>query len=375
MGKRFIPVASPALVGNEKLYVNDCLESTWISSAGKYIAEFEKNFAEFCTVSHAIAVMNGTVALHLPMLALDIRPGDEVIIPTLTYVATANCVSYVGATPVFVDSEPLTWNLDPEQVGRAITPRTKAIIAVHLYGHPADMNAIMDIAQRHNLWVIEDAAEAHGASIQNRRVGSFAHVSTFSFFGNKIITCGEGGMVVSNDPHLAQRMRQLKGQGVDPTRRYWFPMIGYNYRMTNIQAAIGLAQLENVDWHLAQRRRVAHTYEKYLAGVPGLKLQPELPGYVNSYWMVSVVLDESLPARNTVMEELAERGIETRPFFYPMHVLPMYSHLTKAQIFPVADKVAAQGFNLPSSANLTEEDIRYVCDCLLEVIGKAPGSS
>lgn len=368
MNKRTIPVAAPVFAGNEKKYVNDCLDSTWISSAGKYIHAFEEKFADFCEVKHAISVMNGTVALHLSMLVLGIGPEDEVIIPTFTYVATANCVTYVGATPVFVDSEPQTWNIDPDKIEQAITPHTKAIIVVHLYGHPANMNAIMDIAHRHNLYVIEDAAEAHGAQVNERPVGSIGHISTFSFFGNKIITAGEGGMIVTNDTEMAQKMRQLKGQGVDPNRRYWFPVVGYNYRMTNIQAAIGLAQLEKVDWHLAQRRRVADTYQKCLKEYKGIFLQPELPGYMNSYWMTSLLLDEKLPQRDWVMLQLAEYGIETRPFFHPMHVLPMYEHLTQGQNFPVANRVSAQGLSLPSSANLTEDDIQYVCDSLVKVL-------
>jgi len=362
------PVAAPVFNGNEKEYVNDCLDSTWISSAGKYIPIFERNFADYCQVKNAIGVMNGTAALHLPLLALGIGPGDEVLVPTFTYVATANCVTYVGAKPVFVDSELNTWNIDPEIIEQSITPRTKAIIVVHIYGHPADMKTIMDIAHRHNLHVIEDAAEAHGALIQDKPVGSFGHVSTFSFFGNKIITCGEGGMVVTNDEELAQKMRQLKGQGMDPNKRYWFPMVGYNYRMTNIQAAIGLAQLEKVDWHLAQRRRIAKTYHKYLEGVDGVTFQPELPGYVNSYWMNSLLLDESLPPRDQVMSQLGILGIETRPFFYPMHIMPMYKELCQGRDFPIANQVSKHGINLPSGASLTEDDIRFICKNLLKVL-------
>ncbi|HXQ38432.1 MAG TPA: DegT/DnrJ/EryC1/StrS family aminotransferase, partial [Anaerolineales bacterium] len=270
--------------------------------------------------------------------------------------------------PVFVDSEQKTWNIDPEKIEQAITPRTKAIIVVHIYGHPADMKAVMEIAHRHNLYVIEDAAEAHGARIDDKPVGAFGDVSTFSFFGNKIITTGEGGMVVTNNADLAQKIRQLKGQGVDPDRRYWFPIVGYNYRMTNIQAAIGLAQLEKVDWHLAQRRRIAKTYHKFLEDVEGVALQPELPGYVNSYWMVSLLLDEKLPQRDWVMLQLAECGIETRPFFYPMHVLPMYKDLSQGRDFPIADRVSAQGMNLPSSASLTEDDVSYICDNLTGIV-------
>lgn len=368
MPRKFIPVAAPFFKGNEKKYVADCMDSTWISSKGKYITLFEEKFARFCNVEHAITVMNGTVALHLALLALGIGEDDEVILPTFTYVATANCVKYTGATPVFVDSEAQTWNIDPQKIEEAITPKTKAIIAVHIYGHPADMDVIMEIAKRHDLYVIEDAAEAHGAQVHGRRVGSFGDIAAFSFFGNKIITTGEGGMVVTNNEELALKMRQLKGQGVDPERRYWFPMIGYNYRMTNIQAAIGLAQLEEADWHLAQRRRVADTYSKLIGGINGFSLQPELPGYKNSFWMTSLVMDESLPPREWIMDQLTLNGIETRPFFHPMHVLPMYADLCKGHKFPVASRISKQGINLPTSANLTEDDIKFVCENLKSIV-------
>ena len=368
MDKRHIPVAAPVFAGNEKQYVNDCLDTTWISSAGKYISAFEESFARFCNVKHAIAVMNGTVALHLPMLALNIGTGDEVIIPTFTYVATANCVTYTGATPIFVDSEPRTWNIDPEKIEAAITPRTKAIIVVHVYGHPTDMRPILDLARKHHLYVIEDAAEAHGAQYHSQVVGGIGDIGTFSFFGNKIITCGEGGMITTNDDSLAAKMRQLKGQGVDPDRRYWFTMVGYNYRMTNIQAALGLAQLEKVDWHLAQRRRVAETYRAHLGKNPDLYLQPELPDCTNSYWMTSLMLGDGLPARDLVMQRMAEHGIETRPFFPPMHVLPIYQNLADGKSFPIADKVSSRGLNLPSSGNLSDEDITFICNCLMDAV-------
>ena len=245
----------------------DCLDSTWISSSGKYIEQFEKAFAEFCGVKHAVTCCNGTVALHLALMALGTQPGDEVIVPTLTYIATANAVTYCGARPVFVDSEPETWNMDPSLIEEKITPRTKGIIVVHLYGHPADMDPIMSIARRHGLFVIEDAAEAHGAEYKGHRVGSIGDMSTFSFYGNKIITTGEGGMVVTNNDSLASKARQLKGQGSVPDQRYWFPIIGYNYRMTNVASAIGLAQLEKAEWHIERRREVARWYYEYLHNI------------------------------------------------------------------------------------------------------------
>jgi perosamine synthetase len=369
--KRSIPVAAPALIGNEKKYVQDCLDTSWISSCGKYIDLFEEQFARFCNSGHAIACSNGTVALHLALKALDVGPGDEVIVPTLTFVATANAVTYCGATPVFADSEPLTWNMDPSLIEPLITPRTKGIIAVHLYGHPVDMDPILEVARAHSLFVIEDAAEAHGADYKGRRVGSLGNIATFSFYGNKILTTGEGGMAVTGDSVLAQKIRLLKGQGMDPDRRYWFPMVGYNYRMTNIAAAIGLAQLEKADWHINRRREIAELYKKFLENIPAITMQPELSWARCVYWMTSIVLDQDLSlSRDEVMRYLAEEGIETRPFFYPMHSLPMYQSVSDEKTYPVADRLSAQGINLPSFAQLSPEDIEYVCDRLTRIISR-----
>jgi perosamine synthetase len=364
--KQFIPVAAPALVGNEREYVLDCLDSTWISSNGKYIDKFESAFAKFCGVRHAVSCCNGTVALHVALLALGVGPGDEVIVPTLTYVASANAVAYCGARPVLVDSEPGTWNMNPELILRHVTPRTKGIMVVHVYGHPTDMEPVMALARERGLFVLEDAAEAHGAEYKGRRVGSIGDIATFSFYGNKIITTGEGGMVVTDDDELARKVRQLKGQGQDPQRRYWFPVVGYNYRMTNIEAAIGLAQLEKIDWHMARRRENAELYRKYLGEHPKFTLSPEAEWARNAYWINCAVLDRDFPlSRDEVMRRLAQAGIETRPFFYPMHTLPMYRQ--QPSDFPVAESVSARGLNLPSSAALTEDDVSYICQTLREL--------
>lgn len=369
---RAIPVAKPALAGNEKAYVLDCLESTWISSVGKYIDRFESAFAEFCSARHAISCSNGTVALHLALLALGIGPGDEVIVPTLTFVATANAVTYCGATPVFVDSEPVTWNISPHQLEAKVTDRTRAIIVVHLYGHPADMDPILELARRRGIAVIEDAAEAHGALYKGRPVGSLGDLGTFSFYGNKIITTGEGGMVVTNSDVFAARLRLLRGQGMDPTRRYWFPIIGYNYRMTNIAAAIGLAQLEKVSWHISRRREVAELYREKLAGVDGIVLHSEQNWAFHVYWMTSLVLDPCcLINQSTLMQRLADAGVETRPFFYPMHRLPMYRELAAGETFPVAEQLAAHGINLPSFSGLTGAEIDYVCNTIKNILSSA----
>jgi perosamine synthetase len=359
---RFIPVSEPTLAGNEKKYVLDCLQTNWISSIGKYIEQFEEAFAAFCGVKHAMSCCNGTAALHVALLTMGVGPGDEVIVPTLTFVATASAVNYCGARPVMVDSEAETWNMDPTKIEQRISSRTKGIIAVHLYGHPADMDPILSIARKHHLFVLEDAAEAHGAEYKKVKVGALGDVATFSFYGNKIITTGEGGMIVTNDPTLAARVRQLKGQGMDPDRRYWFPMIGFNYRMSNVAAAIGLAQLERIDYHLSRRREIAEHYINELARVPGISIQPEEVWARNVYWMTSAVLEEQFPiTRDDLMAKLAAVGIETRPFFYPMHTLPMYQKDAAGLSFPVADRLSKTGLNLPSSASLSNEDVNYVC--------------
>ncbi|MFW6126038.1 MAG: DegT/DnrJ/EryC1/StrS family aminotransferase [Chloroflexota bacterium] len=367
--RRFIPVAAPVLNGNEKAYVLDCLDSSWISSSGRYVERFERAFADFCSAKHAASCCNGTVALHLALMALGVKQGDEVIVPTLTFVATANAVAYCGARPLFVDSEPDTWNMDPALIEQRITPRTKGIIVVHLYGHPVDLDAVLSVARRHGLFVIEDAAEAHGAKYKGRAIGSVGDVATFSFYGNKIITTGEGGMVVTNDGMLMTKVRRLKGQGMDPNRRYWFPTIGYNYRMTNVAAAIGLAQLERVEWHTERRREVAGWYHACLADTTSLVLPIEKEWARNVYWMFTVVLDDSVTkSRDQVAKDLLAEGIETRPVFYPVHSLPPYRRLSRGQSFPVADRIAARGINLPTWAGLTREDVEFISQALKRTI-------
>jgi perosamine synthetase len=272
---KFIPVAEPLLDGNELAYVSDCITSGWVSSIGDYIPRLERDFACFCGVKHAIAASNGTTALHLALAVLGIGPGMEVIVPTLTFIATANVVHYTGATPIFADSDPRTGNLDPADVARKITPATRAIIPVHLYGHPADMDAISALARAHNLAVIEDAAEAHGAEYKGRRVGALGQLAAFSFYGNKIITTGEGGMITTDDDALAAQARSLRDHGMSPTRRYWHPVIGYNYRLTNLQAALGVAQMERIVEFIARKRAIAALYQQYLADLPGLALPVE----------------------------------------------------------------------------------------------------
>lgn len=356
-----ITLASPVLNGNERKYVLDCIDTGWISANGKYITEFEQGFAEFCGTDYAISCANGTVALHLPLLAYGVGHGDEIIIPTFTYIATANAVKYCGATPVLVDCEDESWNIDPKKIEEKITPNTKGIIVVHLYGHPVNMASIMEIARKYNLFVIEDAAEAHGAEYNGQVVGSIGDVGTFSFFGNKVISTGEGGMITTNDKELAQRMKHLRGQAMDPSKRYWFNEVGYNYRMTNLQAAVGLGQLENITWHLSQRRRVAVEYIERLSEYTNLfTLQPEMPWAKHTYWMVSILLtDRVRVSRDKIMSLLDEDGIETRPLFYPMHQMPPYYE--ENADYSVSDRISSRGFNIPTNATLKEEEIEYIC--------------
>jgi perosamine synthetase len=368
LSPRKIAVAHPYLCGREREYVLECIDTTWISSVGTFISRFETQFAEYAGARNAIAVSNGTVALHAALLGLGVEAGDEVIVPTMTFVATANTVAYCNATPVLVDSEPRTFNVDPARVEAAVTNKTRGIIPVHLYGHPCDMDAIRDIARRHDLWVLEDAAEALGATYRGARAGSLGDCATFSFFGNKTITTGEGGMIVTDDDALAARIRLIKGQGMDPKHRYWFPQIGYNYRMTNVAAAIGLGQLEQIDTHLGRRDEVRAWYDELLAPLEGRVRRPiEEPWAHSSYWMYSVALEDGVPReRDDVMRAMSERGVETRPVFYPMHVMPVFS--ADSAHFPVATWYGERGISLPTHALLSREDVEYVVEVLAESI-------
>ena len=356
MSKHNIPIYRPDLGGNVKLYVNECLDTSWISSRGRFVAEFEERFADRIGVQHAASVCNGTVALHLALIALGIGPGDEVLVPTLTYIASVNAIAYTGATPVFVDSVRSTWQMDPEDVRRHITPRTRAIMAVHLYGQSCDMQALTDIAREHRLFLVEDCAEAFGTLYAGQHVGTFGDISTFSFFGNKTITTGEGGMVVTNDKTLNERARHFKGQGLAAHREYWHDVVGYNYRMTNIAAAIGLAQLERADEFIGRKRELAAKYARALEGLP-IELHAEAPGSIHSYWMVSI-LTRKPEDRDPLRAHLAADGVETRPLFFPVHTMPMYARSYRKHA--VAEDLAWRGINLPSWPGLSEEDVGHI---------------
>ena len=360
-----IPVCEPTLHGNEEKYLLECLRTNWISSAGRFITRFEDMFAAFCGTRYAVACTSGTAALQLALYTLGITAGDEVIIPTFTMVATANTVRHCGATPVFVDTEPRTWNIDPEKIEAAITPRTKVIMPVHTYGHPADMDRILAIARRHRLLVIEDAAEAHGAMYKGRMAGSMGVCGCFSFYANKIVTTGEGGMITTDDEELAQKAHNIRDHAFSKERHFWHRAPGHNFRMTNLQAAVGVAQMERVEWLVERRIENAMRYNERLSDVRGITLPPATEGVRNVYWMYSILIgDDFGPARDEVRQHLADNGIETRSFFVPMHLQPIYFRPEYLERFPVSEMLCRRGFYLPSSASLTNEQIDLVCSRL-----------
>lgn len=363
-----IAVALPVFNGNEKKYINECIDTGWISSVGKFVTMFEEKFAEYCGVKYALTCANGTVSLHLALLALGIGEGDEVVVPTLTYIATANVVKYCSATPVFVDCDEKTWNMDVKKIEEKITPRTKAIMPTHLYGNPSNMDEIRKLADKYNLFVVEDAAEAHGAIYNGKKVGSLGDIGSFSFFGNKIITSGEGGMVTTNDYNLYEKMKILRSQGMDSSKRYWHSVIGFNYRMTNLQAAVGLAQLENIDWHINNRDRVMKLYKEKMKNLETyIEFQKEEENSESVNWMTSVLLKgEVCKHRDFIMERLSQLGIETRPLFYPMHIMPPYYETNSN--YSVSEDIAARGINLPSHALISEDDVNYIVESIQDII-------
>lgn len=357
-----IPVSIPTLEGNELTYITECINTNWISSKGKFVNEFEGKFSKYCDKKYGVSVVNGTCAIHLALLAAGIRSGDEVIVPTFNTVASINPIIYAGAIPVFVDSELYTWNIDPTKIEESISPKTKAILVVHLYGHPCNMDPIIDIAEKHNLIIIEDAAEAHGALYKDKKAGSFGLLSCFSFYANKIITCGEGGMVLTNDEKLFEKLRNLKdlAYGIGENR-FVHEDIGYNYRMTNLQAAIGLAQLENIEKNITERRRVASTYNKYLSNFDLVILPPDLDWAFNVYWMYTIILKSEVKIkRNKLIKDLLENGIDTRPTFYPAHLQKIYQKYNSGKLYPNAEFLGFNGINLPTSNNLDEKTIKEI---------------
>jgi perosamine synthetase len=361
-----IPIYEPRLSGNEKKYVNQCLDSTWISSKGKFISKFEEKFSNFLNVGYSTSVSNGTVALHLALESLGVGKGDEVIVPTLTYIASVNAIAYVGAKPVFIDSHDKTWNMDPDKLLELITPKTKAIMVVHLYGNSCDMDSIVKICKERDIFLIEDAAEAFGTKYNNKYVGTFGDVATFSFFGNKTITTGEGGMLVTNNKLLIDKASHLKNQGVSLNKEYWHDVVGFNYRMTNICAAIGLAQLEGAGVVLQKKMQIASWYREFLKSTQVI-FQDEQTRSTHSYWMTTVLVKDK-NTRDGVRLYLENNNIETRPIFHPAHKMPAFYSETP---FPVAESLSERGINLPSSASLKQEDVKYICSFIEDFFSRS----
>lgn len=365
----FIPVSEPVLDGNERQYVLEALEANWISSAGPHVEAFEAMFARCCGTQYGVACSSGTASLHLALVSLGIGPGDEVLVPCSNLIVGVTTVLWAGAVPVLVDADPVTWCLDASQLEAHVSPRTKAILAVHLYGHPCDMDAILAVAKRHRLYVIEDGAQAHGAEYQSHRVGGIGDVGCFSFHVSKILTTGEGGMLVTNDPAIAARARLLRNQAFGEPK-FVHRTLGFNYRMTNLQAAIGIAQCEKLDEKVARKRQLAAWYTQALAGEPGLTLCAEAPWARSAYWVFGVLLRPEFGcSRDQAMGFLRGQGIETRPFFHPLHRQPALAGKSVVGVerpdgFPVADQLGREGLYLPSGLSLTVEQVNRVARAL-----------
>ena len=369
-----IPVCEPTLLGNESAYVRECLDTNWISSKGLFLERFEKAFAKACGVAHGVCCSNGTAAIHLALHTMGIGPGDEVIIPTFSIIASANAVRLTGATPVFVDCEPDRWTLDPSRVETKITLRTRAIMPVHIYGMPCRMDPILRIAKKHDLWVLEDAAEAFSARYANRKVGSFGDAAIFSLYANKIITSGEGGVVVTDQDELANLLKSCRDQAISDQVDFWHRMVGFNYRMTNLQAAIGLGQLENAEELTERRVRNADRYDAGLKGIPGIQLPPRDHDAKNVFWMYAILVGPEFGMnRDRLMIELGKRGIETRTFFIPLHLQPIYYDGQDAGEFPVAEDIAQRGMYLPSSGRLTSVQIDYIVETIRKLQKRTTG--
>ncbi len=364
-------VNEPLLDGNEKKYLNECIDTGWISSEGPFVRRFQDEFADYIGQKHGIAVCNGTAALEVAMAAIDLNPGDEVIIPTFTIISCALAVLRRGGVPVLVDIEPETWCMDIDQVKAKITPKTKAIMPVHMYGHPVDMDPVMELAEKHKLYVIEDAAEVHGAEYKGRKCGNIGHINCFSFYANKIITTGEGGMVVTNDDDLAERVRLHRNLCFKEGRRFYHEELGENYRMTNLQAAVGVAQLERIEEFVEIKRRNGAQYNGHLADIGPIQIPVEKAWAKNVYWMYGIVLDESTGHNaESFAAKLKNKKIGTRPFFLGMHEQPVFHKmgLFKNESYPVADRLARQGLYLPSGLTLTDDQINEVVTAVKETI-------
>jgi perosamine synthetase len=370
------PIMQPLLNGNELAYVSDCINTGWISSQGAYVKRFEKEFAEYCGAQYAVAVSNGTVALHLALAALDIKAGDEVIVPDLTFAASINAIIYTGATPVIVDVDATTWTISLEDLEKNITSRTKAIMPVHLYGHPCHMDEIMAIAKKHNLLVIEDAAEAIGGKYKNKHVGTFGEAATFSFFGNKTITTGEGGMVFFKDKAAYEKALVLRDHGMSKEKKYWHDFVGFNYRMTNLQAAIGCAQLERINEFVEEKRKLATFYNKILAETGNFILPPQESWATNGYWLYTAILkDTATISRDELMDKMLKNGVETRAVFFPLHEMPPYKNYPTKSTFKNSKHISAQGISFPSSVNITESELDNMSHAIHSIFKTQPISA
>lgn len=366
-----IPVNQPLLNGREKELLIQCIESGWISSDGPFVGEFEGKFAAYIGCGHGISVCNGTAALETALFAAGVSKGDEVIMPAFTIISCALAAVRLGAVPVLVDVEPETWNMNVSSIEERITKRTKAIMAVHMYGHPADMDPVNALAQKHGLVVIEDAAEVHGAEYKGRKCGSLGHISSWSFYANKIITTGEGGMVVTSDKAMADRARSYRNLCFRPEKRFYHTELGYNFRMTNLQAAIGIAQLERIDEFVAIKRELGDYYRAGLSAVKGIKCQTEKEWAKSVYWMYCIELaSETGMVAQTMMRELGKMGIGTRPFFIGLHEQPALHDigLFKGESYPVTERISKQGLYLPSGLALTTAQIDEVVKAVKTII-------
>lgn len=367
-----IPVNEPLLNGNEKKYLNQCIDTGWISSEGPFIKEFEEKMAVRVNRKYGVAVSNGSVAIDAAILALGIGKGDEVIMPTFTIISCAAAIVRAGAKPVLVDSNPDDWNMNINQIEAKITSKTKAIMVVHIYGLPVDMKAVVALANKHGLKIIEDAAEQHGQLYDGKPIGSFGDISTFSFYPNKHITTGEGGMIMTDDPHLAERCRSLRNLCFIPEKRFIHHELGFNFRMTNLQAALGLAQLERLDEFVKIKRLMGEKYTSILGNVKGIQLPcRKNDDAENIYWVYAVVLDDSVPFdAEGAMKRLGEKKIGTRPFFWPMHEQPVFYKmgLFQNEKYPVSERIARRGFYLPSGMALKSTDIDVVCDAVKDIV-------
>lgn len=358
---------APNLGELEKQYLLKCVDSTFVSTAGPFIPEFEEKFAEYVGTKRAVSTQSGTAAIHLSLSELRVGPGDEVIVPVITFIASVNPIVYVGATPVFVDIDPFSWNMIPEQVEKAITKNTKAIIPVHIYGNPCDMDAITEISQRHGIPIIEDATESLGASVHGRKTGTFGSMACFSFNGNKVITTGGGGMITTNDVRLADHMKFLVNQARDESKGYYHPEIGFNYRMTNLEASLGLAQFERLPDFLQKKSRYMEIYREILTGVKGIEFQEEYPDSISSWWLSSIKINHATKDIPQIQKELKEKGIPTRRIFVPITEFPPYAKY-KREEYPNSYELYEKGLNLPSSTLNSEEQAEFAARSIVDVI-------